>query len=303
MTACQGSGGTALLPSPPLPPPAAPVLKQDHSPPAAFPIAQEVGGDDNDDDESEEYLSFDGDSESESEASEQGQSERQRQEEYEARELERQRVLAAAGLIVKHDAKSPPRPPARTKSLRTHRPAPAAPDRPSLVHQVSTDRDLPPVPVDESPMPPEPILRVDDAFDRYEAYKQNQGNRVSIASSYDTGPSSPGATSFSLSPTLSREESRSHGYSGLLNFLGRRTPGAESDRRSNISGLSISGPIISGPISSSRENSPAFGSVRTNTSFGKPIAFTCNVVLSPGRAWWTAPHSTGYHQKNVADKR
>jgi actin cytoskeleton-regulatory complex protein PAN1 len=227
------------------------------------PLAREVYSDDTTS-STEEYLSFEADSDSESEASEEGQTEEQQQAEYEARELERQRVLAAAGLIVKHDANSAPRPPARTRSLRTRRPAPAAPSQ-STQHEVSApERDLPPLPIAEESSSGEPVLRVDDAFDRYEAYKQNLAHRVSIGSSYDA-PSSPSASSLALSPTMSREESRSHGYSGLLSFLGRRTPGPDSDKRSNISGLTISSPIMNtnSPMAPTREGSPAFGSVCT----------------------------------------
>ena len=257
MPAFQGSNETAPTSkqaSPHIPP------KLSDNPPSS-PLAKEIDGDDNKS-STEEYLSFEGDPDSESEASEEGQTEEQQQVEYKAREIERQRVLAAAGLIIKHDAKSAPRPPARTKSLRTHHPAPTTPTRSSPQEKSPQERDLPPIPVDEDSSSGDPILRVDDAYDRYEAYKQNIGHRTSLASSYDA-PSSPSASSLALSPTMSREENRNHGYSGLLSFLGRRTPGTDSDRRSNLSGLTISSPILNTPMSPSRENSPAFGSVGT----------------------------------------
>ncbi|KAF8589690.1 hypothetical protein K439DRAFT_300209 [Ramaria rubella] len=230
-----------------------PTPKHEEPPHNPSPLAKEVTVDDA---SSEEYLSFEEDSDSESEESEQGQSEEQRQAEYEARELERQRVLSAAGLIVKHDHKTAPRPPPRTKSLRTHRPAPATPHRLSQIEKSRPDRDLPPVPVEDDVPPAELILHVDDAFDRYETFKINLGQRSSTASasSYETGPSSPGASSFS------KDETRSHSYSSLLNFLGRRTPGNDSDKRLNLSNLTISAPILNGSKNPSRESSPAFGS-------------------------------------------
>lgn len=250
--------------------------------PTSSPLIQEV--DVNDDESSaEEYLSFEGESDSESEASEEGQTEEQQQAEYAARELERQRVLVAAGLIVKHDATSAPRPPARTKSLRTHRPAPAVPNQSSQPEKSSPMRDLPPIPVDDDTGSGDPILRVDDAFDRYEAYKDKLAQRVSIASSYDT-PTSPSASSMTLGPTLSRDESRGHSYSGLWSFLGRRTPVPESDKRSSIGGLTISGPITNGSIPSP-ESSPAFGSVSTCVSYDhfELHALFCTVLVQLGR--------------------
>ena len=262
------------------------------------PLAKKIDVDD-EESSAEEYLSFEGDSDSESEASEEGQTEEQRQAEYEAREIERQRVLAAAGLIIKHDVKSAPRPPARTKSLRTRRPAPIAPTQ-SQQEKSILERDLPPTPVGEGSSSADPIQRVDDAFDRYEAYKQNMGQRASVASSYET-PSSPSGSSI-ISPSLSREESRSYGgYSGLLSFLGRRTPGTDSDKRSNLSGLTISNPISNRSKPPSREGSPAFGSVGIHVFL--LIGMVNYISSSLGPVWWIRLLSTEFLQKSGADKR
>src|SRR5882762_5673897 len=175
---------------------------------------------------------------------------------WEAREKERQRVLEAAGLIVNQDVKPPPRL-ARTRSVHRRRPPPAAPRRSSIISTSSSLKDLPPVP--ESPADNSP--RLDDAFDRYESFRHSQGasNRLSVTSSFETAPSSPRSSpAISLAPSISKD-SESRSKSNLLNFLGRRTPANDGpDKRT----LTISGPIMNQNDSPSRENSPAFGSVR-----------------------------------------
>jgi actin cytoskeleton-regulatory complex protein PAN1 len=255
MPAVQDSDGSAPTPKQEIH--HTPPEHADHLPSSS--LAKEVYGDDNEL-STEEYLSFEGDSDSESETSEEGKTEEERQAEYDARELERQRVLAAAGLTLKHDTKSAPRAPARSRSLRTRRPAPAVPSQSSQSGKPAPERDLPPVPVHDDSTAGDPLLRVDDAFDRYEAYKQSLAHRTSIASASDP-PSSPSASSLTLAHTTSREDNRSHGYSGLLSFLGRRTPVPDSDKRFNLNGLTISGPIANVPAPSP-ESGPAFGSVR-----------------------------------------
>ena len=173
---------------------------------------------------------------------------------WEAREKERQRVLEAAGLIVNEDVKPPPRL-ARARSARQRRPPPPAPQRSSIISNASS-KDLPSIP--DSPAENSP--RLDDAFDRYESFKHTQGNsnRLSVASSFETAPSSPGSSpSISLSPSMSRDgENRSKSH--ILNFLGRRTPASDGPEKRT---LTISGPIIHQSDSPSRESSPAFGSV------------------------------------------
>lgn len=258
------------------------------------------------DDSDSDYLSFD-DDESDSE-------------EALAREKERQLVLEAAGLIVKkNDGPPPPRPKAR-------RPAPAAPRRaPSVNTLDSVNKELPaPPPMVDDPEPepepePEPVsheARLDDAFARYESFKNHQLdlNRLSIvstatvASEATTVPSSPtgtfasSMTSVSLPPShAGRESDTSSRYSGFLGRLtgatgGRGSPG-ERERRS-VAGLSISAPMMmqssSGgslaqptPQEPSRANSPSFGTV----CLFLPVLFieACFLMIdhSRGRVWLT----------------
>ncbi|KAG9017136.1 hypothetical protein FRB90_001611 [Tulasnella sp. 427] len=193
-----------------------------------------------------------------------------RKAEAEARALERQRVLEAAGLIIKPaDAGAPPRP------TRKHRPAPSVPHRaPKTIPEPTSgnrfERDLP-----ETPKEEEPVMRLEDAYDRYEAFRRRQqeppasGNRLSIVStsSLESSPvvSSPTGTVFSIqAPSLAQSTSSSasemarHGASAFLHsFLGRKTP--VPDKKT----LTISAPTISAPILNAgdipRTPSPAFG--------------------------------------------
>lgn len=221
--------------------------------------SQETSGDSDDSDS--EYLSFDDSDEEDQETAEQYRIER------EARASERQRVLEAAGFIVKRDGRRPP-----PKIPRKHRPPPAVPDRLTIITEPANDKDkeLPSVPTPQDDA--ESILYVDDAYERYETFKQNQLNRLSVASSFEIIPS-PTVTS----PTLSVTTSMSKGDSSegrlsdkLRDFLGRsKTP---EERRTN---LTISGPI-SGPILTREpspvtcENSAAFGAVSHNQSSSSP---------------------------------
>jgi actin cytoskeleton-regulatory complex protein PAN1 len=183
-------------------------------------------------------------------------------------------VVEAAGLIVNQDVKPPPRL-ARSRPVRVRRPPPAAPQRSSIVSNASL-KDLPAVPdsPSESSSP-----RLDDAFDRYESFKHIQGNanRLSVASSFETAPSSPGSSP-AISVVPSRD-SESRPKSNLLGFLGRRTPASDgSDKRT----LTISGPILNQTDSPSRENSPAFGSVSPPHSGSMMhLLMSC---FSPGQA-------------------
>ncbi|TFK45949.1 hypothetical protein OE88DRAFT_1639082 [Heliocybe sulcata] len=198
-------------------------------------LAESESAEDSDDTSDEEYLSFsDSDSEPESERTEE-----ERHREREARELERQRVLEAAGLVVKEDADRHSKP-MRKKSLR-RRPPPAVPHRSSIVSTAS-EKDLPATP---PPDADENVVRLDDAYERYEAFKQTKGHTSRLStSSLDTGPSSPLpplSPSSTLARTVSREsEGAVRTYSHFLHFLGRRTPGTEPEKRAM--------PIISGPI-------------------------------------------------------
>ncbi|KAJ1309363.1 hypothetical protein OPQ81_006142 [Rhizoctonia solani] len=176
-----------------------------------------------------------------------------------ARELERQRVLEAAGLIVKQ---APPRPP------RKRRPAPKAPVR----NRSDDGRDASPregnspgtpSPSKNLPDENESILRIDDAYERYQSFRQSREGRASLSSfegipnintAVPPTPVSPSATISSLPSATDSTKA------AIKSFFGR---GSERDRpRTNVT---ISAPVISAPISSGgigaieRGHSPAFG--------------------------------------------
>ncbi|KAI0657182.1 hypothetical protein C8Q70DRAFT_1005943 [Cubamyces menziesii] len=213
--------------------------------------------DENSDSDSSEYVtasdSDTDDSEDDSE-DEVEQSEEARRQERQARAAERQRVLEAAGLIIKTETQPPPRP-ARVRSHRRRRPAPAVPDRSPQIPS-SPSKELPAVPESESA---NNSLRLDDAFERYEAYRQNHlaMNRLSVAS-FESGVSttSPQSSTFSLTPVPSESgDSRSHSF---FHLFGRRTPANDGEPRVM--------PVISAPIlqrassPASSEGEAAFGS-------------------------------------------
>jgi actin cytoskeleton-regulatory complex protein PAN1 len=203
---------------------------------------------DGSDDSDSEYLSFVDSDEEDQETEEKHRVER------EARASERERVLEAAGLIVRKDERRPP-----PKIPRRHRPPPAVPDRLTIITQPASDKakGLPSVPAPQDCT--ESITYVNDAYERYEAFKQSQLNRLSAASSVEITPS-PTVTS----PTVSVAFSMSKADSGegrfsdkLRDFLGRsKTP---EERRTN---LTISGPILTRePSPAASEDFAAFGAV------------------------------------------
>ncbi|KAH9483528.1 Actin cytoskeleton-regulatory complex protein pan1 [Psilocybe cubensis] len=210
---------------------------------------------DSDSDSDSDYLSFD---ESDNEETATATTK-----DKEARERERQLVLEAAGLIVNRDVGPPP---VRNRSVK-RRPAPAAPKR-----SPSFYKDLPALPQSEPEPDVEPIsheARLDDAFARYEQFKNAQGNlnRLSVVST-DSGtnlPSSPATTVSSMSPAQGQRESEGR-YSHFLHFLtGSKSSSTEGERRS-ASTLNISAPIMNVSTSQgtpqdgpSRSNSPSFG--------------------------------------------
>ncbi|KAJ7590631.1 hypothetical protein C8J56DRAFT_887202 [Mycena floridula] len=218
-----------------------------------------------DDTSSSGFLSFD-DSDSDSDDDLPGYPESKA--EREARAHERQLVLEAAGLIVKNDMEPPP---SRTGSVRRtgpqgkRRPAPAAPRK-----RTSSAKDLPPLPETDH-FEDEPTIHLNDAFDRYESFRQMRGNRLSVSSidvaqlKTELPPLSP---TTSQTPSLVSQSGSQSGegrsYSQLLNFLGRsktpnegrKTPGEQDGRRPVISA-----PILNPPSEdSTRSTSPAFGS-------------------------------------------
>ncbi|KAH8977407.1 hypothetical protein EDB86DRAFT_3237574 [Lactarius hatsudake] len=211
----------------------------------------EIGDDDaaSDDGHVSEYHSFsDLDSDSDSEAEEEAMTEEERKLERETRAAERQLVLEAAGIVVvaaKRDEMRPPPPPPRV----SQRPrTPTAHERPKQ-HR--------PAPAPPTPTPqPQPQPRIDDAYERYEAFKQ-QASRASVSSfeqvlaashhEHERGPSPPA----SLAPSASSYGSR---ISQLLTRS--RTPEARVLP-------TISAPIMSASSSLGtpvQEDGPAFGS-------------------------------------------
>ncbi|KAI5118090.1 hypothetical protein M0805_007740 [Coniferiporia weirii] len=220
-----------------------------------MPIELHDVSDDEGSSDGEEYHSFES-SESESESGDSGKRAAHAEEdrgEHEARELERQRVLEAAGLLVKKDDADdlPPPRPARRRSVRRRRTPPETPNRVSIA-STSSDRDL--------SSRPTSVLHIDDAFERYETYRHSKNYRLSM-SSYDTGPPSPGLPpSLSATPSKEGAEARPHTHSNIFNFLTRtKTPVHEPDRPR----LQISAPILGtdgNTDSPSRAGSPAFGS-------------------------------------------
>ncbi len=228
----------------------APTVQRSESPLTAEPQEPEEDGSDSDYVTASESESSDSDNEDQ-------QDEETHRQDREARAAERQRVLEAAGLIIKQEAQPPPRP-ARRMSRR-RRPAPAVPDRsraPSSPH-----KDLPLVPDLESP---NNSLRLDDAYERYEAFRQSHlsMNRLSIASvESSSSPTSSTFASASLTPTVSNSEeaTRSQSHSSFLHFFGRRTPANDGEQPSVRP--TISAPILQREPSPSPEADAAFGSV------------------------------------------
>ncbi|QRW00930.1 actin cytoskeleton-regulatory complex protein pan1 [Ceratobasidium sp. AG-Ba] len=187
-----------------------------------------------------------------------------------ARAQERQRVLEAAGLIVK---KAPPRPPRKRR-----RPAPKAPvrererrgeslERPSFdesTRRASMSKELPEPPLS----PAESVLRIDDAYERYQAFRESRTGRASMSSFegggagglgvvIPPGPPSPSGTTTSLPSSVPSTADQTK--LAIKNFFGRVSG---SERPSTSSGSRvISAPVISAPVSAvpERGNSPAFG--------------------------------------------
>ena len=221
--------------------------------PTQIDISNDTSGDD---ESSDEYHSFDSDSDTDE--SPQQQTEEERRKEHEARALERQRVLEAAGLIVKKDHRKPPPRPSRKKSVRRRRPPPDTPNR-RFAASFPSNKELPATPERVTPVK-ESLIHIDDAFERYEAYLKSKDYRMSVSSIDSLNvPQSP-VTAPALAPSNSKDVESSV-RSVFLNLLGRsKTPGSDTERTK----LQISGPILltSGAAETlSRENSPAFGMV------------------------------------------
>lgn len=236
-----------------------------------------------------------------SDEEEQELTEEQRRVDREARALERQRVLEAAGLVIAKSDKKPPPRPARRRSTRKHRPAPAVPHS----HRRAESKDLPSLP---SPSEPEHdvgrdnSLRLDDAFERYEAYKTanaGAGNRlstISVDTSASLQSSTPSLTvirSPSLpalrSPSADPSETGGRSHSNFFSFFGRsKTPGESSEGRVM--------PVISGPIPMgsefSKDGSMSPGLNASDSGFGT-VSFS---MLDLGSVKSNVPRSSSLGQ-------
>lgn len=217
------------------------------------------------DSDSSAYLSFD-----EGDDDDTGVSAEQRRADAEEREAERRRVLKAAGLTINVDpANVPPVPPRRrktttikTKLRRAPPPVPATDSEPRSPSHAN--RDLPPTPTSPGPS----LLALEDAYDKYEHFKQSNRNRFSTASTATdfTTTTTPGSgpPSISFSPPLGSKDTDSHskhsGTSGLFSFL--RSSSQVSTPSSMDRRPVISGPIaIAPPSEIDRSPSPSFGLV------------------------------------------
>lgn len=184
--------------------------------------------------------------------------------EREARAYERQLVLEAAGLIVKQGGDPPPNL-VRTRSIR-RRPPPAPSRRRSTVRSMS--KVLPSISQTEAEYEDENsemknidhAKQLDDAFARYESFKNKNANRLSVAStlSVDTLPiPSPISTTPSASghtrPPSEFSESSIKSYSNyFMHLLGRtKTPevGDSGITRRSVAVGNISSPIMNSSLS------------------------------------------------------
>jgi hypothetical protein len=224
------------------------------------------------------YDSF---SDSDSEDDEATMTEEERKLEREMRAAERQLVIEAAGIVVKKDTiRRPPPHLERRRAVKSappkHRPAPAPP-----AVTLSVPASCPAPDLSELPPPRPAKAYLDDAYERYDAFRQHS-SRLSISSIDQLpplSPVSPSVGSLSPAPVQSRESfldkekgkenvstSLSYG-SRISQLLARsRTPGQEKETRIMPT---ISAPMMgttasdSGTLGSpAREGSPGFGSVR-----------------------------------------
>ncbi|KAI1790449.1 Dbl homology domain-containing protein [Ganoderma leucocontextum] len=218
--------------------------------------SDESSSDDNSEDDSEpEYVTA-SESESDESDNEGDQSEEARRQERQAREAERQRVLEAAGLIIKEDHHRPPARPVRVRNRR-RRPAPAVPERSKITPSPSPTKELPLLPNADSR---NPSFRLDDAYERYEAYRQSNlaMNRLSIAS-VESSTSTASQPTPTLTPTTSDSGEPRLYTSSFLQFFRSRTPGNDGPAEAPAR-LVISGPILQGEQWPSLEADAAFGS-------------------------------------------
>jgi actin cytoskeleton-regulatory complex protein PAN1 len=224
---------------------------------------------------SSDYHSF---SDSDTEGDEAAMTEEERRLEHEMRAAERHLVLEAAGIVVKQDTTR--RPPARLQRRRSltgvrprHRPPPAPPSPIAPVPSNSPDLD--------KPQPPTPTqAHIDDAYERYEAFKQH-AFRLSISSIEQLPDQDRGKDS--VNPSVS------YG-SRITQLLARaRTPEARVMPTISAPILSTSSSGKGNPGTSAREDNPAFGSVCVLMLPARGYrADWC--TWSRGQVWWTSLH-------------
>lgn len=232
------------------------------------------------------YHSF---SDSDPEDDEATLTEEERKLERDMRAAERQLVLEAAGIVVKKDT-----------TRRPHRPAPAPPAIPPTVPSSTQGPDLRELP------PSTPAkAHLDDAYERYEAFKQQRLSITSIEQLPPASPVSPSSGPLSFNPSQSHEslpdkEKGKDNASTLPSYGSRisqllarsRTPVQEKETRVM--------PVISAPVMSTtssgtgalgataREDSQGFGLVRgyinTSTRNSQPDWQS----WSRGQALWTS---------------
>ena len=210
---------------------------------------------------------------------------------------------------------------ADVESPAKRRPPPARPVRRRPTRRLSSNKDLPPLP------PPTPTVdhatQLDDAYARYEAFRNSQvqqqdstsNNRLSVISTDSTMTNSSPTTSFTLvsmpdggSPNRSDAASiaskddchHSHRHSRFLNLLRAKTPEPASNEESQGSRrLTISGPMplgshigppttLGSPVPASPLLSSTAASVLSLPSVG-PSVSSPGDELSPSRN-----HSPGF---------
>lgn len=158
---------------------------------------------------------------------------------------------------------------ADVESPAKRRPPPARPVRRRPTRRLSSDKDLPPLPPpDDVSMPPvDHVTQLDDAYARFEAFRNSQmqqqdsiaNNRLSVISTDSTMTNSSPTTSFTLVPMpdggspnrsdaasiASKDDGhQSHRHSRFLHLLRAKTPEPASNEESQGSRrLTISGPM------------------------------------------------------------
>lgn len=266
----------------------------DLTPTSSRPTHTETAAEQDDDSDATEsdYLSS---SDDESDDDDEEQSEEAHAAEREARELERQRVLEAAGFIIKSDAAPPPTL-VRQRSHRKRRPPPAVPERTAAPQERPT-RDLPQPPHDE---PQDSAMHLHDAFERYEAYKQANLNRLSVISVDTTASEVPPPT-----PTIPRSpsaestgEAKTHSF---LSFFGRsRTPAHEEETKTRPT---ISAPILQkDPSSTPTDTGSAFGSV-SDVARPLSLSMTRRISYAVAQTWGSLIDSSALEEIPPRERR